>query len=119
MAAQVLFFKPRAFSNEWARAESWQSATAIPNVAVSEDADGEQARLFGAQTSGYVLLYDPRGHLLFSGGITASRGHAGDNAGESAILSILDGQHGPVTETRVYGCSLSSKCEALPKETVQ
>jgi len=84
----------------------WRSATAIPSVTVHEDPDGAQARLFGAETSGDVLLYDMRGQLMFQGGITGSRGHVGDNAGESSIISFLAGRETGLKKTPVYGCSL-------------
>jgi hypothetical protein len=112
VAAHVFFFKPAIFSNDWMRTDLWRSATAIPGVTVHEDLNGAQARLFGAETSGYVLLYDTNGQLLFRGGITGSRGHAGDNAGENAISSLLAGQAVSLKQTPVYGCSLLGKCEA-------
>ena len=49
------------------------------------DDDGAEARRFGAETSGQTLLYDARGALAFSGGITGARGHAGDNAGRASL----------------------------------
>jgi hypothetical protein len=115
VAAQVLFFKPGKFSGDWTRADLWRNAADIPGVAVHEDLDGAQARLFGAETSGYVLLYDTHGQLLFRGGITGSRGHAGDNAGENAIVSLLTGQDVSLKQTQVFGCSLLEKCEAPPE----
>ena len=112
VAAHVFFFKPEGFSNDWVQADLWRSAKAIPGVAVHEDTDGKQAQLFGAETSGYVLLYDTHGQLLFHGGITGSRGHAGDNAGEEAIVSLLAGKTVSLKQTPVYGCSLG-KCVAM------
>jgi hypothetical protein len=82
---------------------------------VEEDPNGAEAQLFGAETSGYVLLYDTLGQLLFKGGITGSRGHAGDNAGENAIVSLLTGQGASAKQAPVYGCSLIGECEALPE----
>jgi hypothetical protein len=38
------------------------------------DAEGVEMHRFGALTSGQTLVYDAAGRLLFSGGITASRG---------------------------------------------
>ena len=111
VAAHVLFFKPKNFSKDWMQTDLWRSAMAIPGVMVHEDSDGAQARLFGAETSGYVLLYDTHGQLQFEGGITGSRGHAGDNAGESAVASLLAGQVVGLQQTPVYGCSLLGKCD--------
>jgi hypothetical protein len=111
VTAQVWFFKPRQFSDEWTHSHLWQSAASIPNVAVHEDLDGAQASLFGAETSGYVLLYNNQGKLLFKGGITESRGHAGDNVGEDAIVSLVNGKKTDRNQTQVYGCSILDKCE--------
>src|SRR5208282_2963125 len=115
VAAHVVFFKPEIFSNDWVQTDLWRSAKAIPGVTVHEDSDGTQARRFGAETSGYVLLYDINGQLLFKGGITGSRGHAGDNAGENAVSSLLAGQAVSLRQTPVYGCSLLGKCEISPE----
>jgi len=65
----------------------------------------------GAETSGYVLLYDRSGQLRFRGGITAGRGHAGDNAGEDAVVALVTGRPASRQQTPVYGCSLVAKCE--------
>jgi hypothetical protein len=111
VAVQVWFFKPAGFPADWTRSDLWRSAAAIPGVTVQDDPEGAQARLFGAETSGYVLLYDPRGKLLFKGGITGSRGHAGDNAGEDAVVSLLAGQDTSLRQTPVYGCSLLGECK--------
>jgi hypothetical protein len=112
IAAQVWFFRPPGFSDDWVHAALWQSASAIPGVTTHEDPGGARAKEFGAETSGQVLLYDPQGTLLFKGGITSGRGHAGDNAGVDAIVAILDGKSAPVRETAVYGCSLLDDCAA-------
>jgi hypothetical protein len=117
VTAQVWFYKPSGFPANWARSDLWRSAAAIPGVTVHEDPNGTQARLFGAETSGYVLLYDSGGKLRFKGGITASRGHAGDNAGEDTIVSLLDGQKPILSQTPVYGCSLLGECRAPSQKT--
>jgi hypothetical protein len=115
VAARVLFFKPSNFSGDWVHSDLWKSAAAIPGVVVCEDTNGMQARLFGAETSGDVLLYDTHGQLLFNGGITGSRGHAGENDGENTIIARLQGQTVSLKQTPVYGCSLLGKCE-MPTE---
>jgi hypothetical protein len=111
IAAHIFFFRPPGYAADWTRTDLWRSAAAIPGVAVQDDVDDALARKFGAETSGYVLLYDTHGKLLFRGGITGSRGHAGDNAGETAIISLAMGQSTTVTQTPVYGCSLMNECQ--------
>jgi len=107
VTAHVLVFKPREFPAEWEKTDLWRAAAAIPGVRVRRDDDGGEARLFRAATSGQVVLYDAGGALRFSGGITPSRGHAGDSAGPDAIVAVLTG-NAPATgiRTPVFGCSL-------------
>jgi hypothetical protein len=108
-SARVLVYQPSQEPIEWSRAELWHAASAIPGVQVAEDRDAEIAASFGVYTSGQTLLYDPAGRLVFHGGITAFRGHSGDNAGRSTITGLLQGAIAapkvPFT-TRVFGCSL-------------
>ena len=65
-----------------------------------------EATRFGALTSGHVLLYGADAALLFSGGITASRGHVGENPGRSAIVTLLSGQRPERGRTPTFGCLL-------------
>jgi hypothetical protein len=116
--AYVLFVKPRGFSIEWEKTDLWSSAAAIPGVTVLRDDEGVEAIRFHAATSGQVTLYDAGGSLLFSGGITSARGHAGDNAGRTAIVSLLTRNEAERKETPVFGCALfaqGSEC-VLGKE---
>ena len=86
------------------RSELWTAAAAIPGVRVRRD-DGTEARRFGARVSGQVLAYDASGALRFSGGLTGSRGHEGDNAGRSAVEALLGGRPHAATSF-VFGCLL-------------
>jgi hypothetical protein len=104
--ASVLFYQPAGASEDWARTDLWSSAAANPGVAVAADVEGAEARRFGVRTSGHVVLYAPDGRRLFSGGITGSRGHAGDNAGHSALLALLTGAGSDTVEFPVFGCGL-------------
>ncbi|MDP9291775.1 MAG: hypothetical protein M3O82_05370 [Verrucomicrobiota bacterium] len=104
--ASVVFWKPENATAEWEQTELRREAAAVPGVHLLSDEDGREARRFGAQTSGHTLLYDGSGHLLFSGGITGSRGHAGDNAGRSAIVSLVNSGSADRNSTFVFGCSL-------------
>jgi hypothetical protein len=106
IAAYVLFATPKDASPDWEQTSLRNNAAAIPGVTVVTDIDGEEAAKFGGETSGHSLLFSPDGTLLFSGGITGSRGHAGDNAGESAIVSLALGSTPVRTRTLVFGCPL-------------
>lgn len=106
----VLFLTPKG-SPGWEETSLRHRAAAIPGVTVLSDIDGVEARLFGAETSGHALLFDAAGRRLFSGGITASRGHAGDNIGESAIVSLINGGRATRSTAFVFGCSLTGHLE--------
>jgi hypothetical protein len=118
--AHVLFIKPAGASPEWVETDLWESAAAIPGVRVTADEGGREAARFGAGASGLTLLYGASGRLLFSGGVTAARGHEGDNAGRDALASLLaadtDGTDVEL-ETPVFGCRLFDP-ECQGKETV-
>lgn len=115
VAAYVLFVKPKEAGRDWEDTNLRRSAEAIPGVKVVIDPDGAEAGRFGAKTSGHTLLFGADGQLLFSGGLTASRGHAGENAGENAILAILNNQTPARTRTLVFGCSLTNSARAESK----
>jgi hypothetical protein len=105
--AYVAFLAPRSQSRKWVRTGLWKAASAIPGAHAIEDEDGKEMRRFGARTSGQSLLYDAGGHLLFSGGLTISRGHEGANDGADAVLSLLRGAaFRPPLGAPVFGCSL-------------
>ncbi|HMJ91341.1 MAG TPA: hypothetical protein VK530_16080 [Candidatus Acidoferrum sp.] len=110
-------FFPTTTAHDWTTSSLRRNATAIPGVTVSDDPEGEQARLFGAETSGSVLLFDRAGKMIFHGGITSSRGHAGDNVGESAVLSLVVGEKTVVTQTPVFGCALLNAARDSSSET--
>ncbi len=114
VASYVLFVKPKEADHTWDNTSLRRSAEAIPGVKVIFDAGGVEARSFGAETSGHTLLFGTDGRLLFSGGITASRGHAGDNAGESAIVALVNNQTPARTQTLVFGCALANRSETEP-----
>jgi hypothetical protein len=109
--AYVIFVRPKGARSDWEDTDLRRSAEAIPGVQVIFDADGVEAHRFGAETSGHTELFGADGRLLFSGGITASRGHAGDNAGENAIVALLNKQTPVRTQTRVFGCALADRSE--------
>ncbi len=104
--ARVLFVRPGDFRPGWEQTALWRRAESIPGVEALADPDGAEARHFGARTSGHVLLFGADGRLLFSGGITGSRGHEGDNPGASAVRALLAGDSAARTTAPVFGCAL-------------
>jgi hypothetical protein len=105
VAAHVVFVVPPGADGVWTGSDLWDRAAAIPGVVRVRDSGSIAARLRSA-TSGQTLLYGRDGKLLFSGGITAARGHAGDNAGSEAIAALLLRGEGAGDRTMVFGCPL-------------
>ena len=106
VSVNVLFVRPKGVSDDWAHTSLRRIAESIPGVHVALDENGTEAKRFGAISSGYVVLYSPKGELLFSGGVTGSRGHAGQNPGEDAVIAQVNGHSLPLTHSQVYGCDL-------------
>ena len=115
--AYVAILRPNGLSEDWDVTGIRQAAMRIPGVKVIRDEAGREARSFGAQTSGQTFLYDGGGRLLFSGGITAARGHAGESVGRTAILSLLNHTPTSAPTSSVFGCSLSSPADQRWTET--
>lgn len=112
--AYVLFYSPRESGADWQDTDLRRTAAQIPGVTVLSDIDGAEAQRFGAETSGHTFLFDPNGRLLFNGGITASRGHSGDNAGESSVVSLINNRRSERANSFVFGCSLKDRNKQGP-----
>ena len=103
----ILTFLPRSAGHDWGPADGVRALGTMRGVHLIDDPGGEEAARFGALTSGLVALYAQDGRLLFRGGITAARGHEGDNRGEQALLGLIQGH--PSSSPRdlpVFGCPL-------------
>jgi hypothetical protein len=102
----IVFTVPEGLPSDWKQGDLWQSAKTLADVRVTTDRNGMESRRFCVTGSGHCLLYSPSGALLFSGGITASRGHDGENPGRLALLSLITTGHAVIDKTPVFGCSL-------------
>jgi hypothetical protein len=103
---QILVVTAATSAQDPEAASSWRRAAAIPGVAVCLDAGGIEARRFGIETSGHVVLFARDGELLFSGGITAGRGEAGASAGGEGLAALLNGRKALDRTAPVFGCPL-------------
>ena len=108
--ATVSFYEPDSKAETWENTANVKSARSIPGVRVVFDKNGKLANQFGAQTSGYTVLYSPAGKLLFSGGLTGSRGHLGDNAGFESALKLINVASASPVRTKAFGCELFDQC---------
>ena len=105
VSVQVSFIRPDGCSLQWVQGDLWRQAKAIPGVRVVVD-DGSEARRFGVRTSGQALIFGSDRRLLFSGGLTAGRGHQGDNAGLAAATRLAQAGAGKFESAPVFGCAL-------------
>lgn len=102
----VVFVEPKGWTDAQTKSNLWQIATRTVGVETLIDPLGRAAQRFGALTSGHVFLYSARGKLVFSGGITASRGHEGDNAGLAAAAGYVLSGKTALRSSHVFGCAL-------------
>ncbi len=91
---RIIFFKPAEKQLSWVEGDNLFAKARVlaanhNNVRVSIDEGGKESERFHAETSGFVVAYDAAGTLLYNGGITGSRGHEGDNAGEAVLRDVL------------------------------
>jgi hypothetical protein len=111
--ATVLFYDPDDGTKDWSKTATVDAAQAIPGVRVILDKEGRLAKRFAAETSGQTAVYGPDGKLLFSGGITGSRGHLGENQGFDLVLKVVRNESTvalPQRTTEVFGCGLFDQC---------
>jgi hypothetical protein len=106
LSINLLFTQPSSASPEWVKSSLWQQAQAIPASKTIVDFQSREARLFKLLTSGEIALYSPSGQLVFHGGITAARGHIGDNRGLNTIIALVNGRSDNTAKTQVFGCAL-------------
>lgn len=109
VSAHAVILRPDQVDQTWGNGAIRDQVGAIPGLAAREDAGGTEHRTFGARTSGEVFVFRPSGELLFHGGVTAGRGHAGPNAGTQALDNLLMGLAPRVRQTPVYGCGLECR----------
>jgi hypothetical protein len=102
----LVFTIPEGVPENWEKGNLWNYASSLPGVNIFRDPGGREAIRFGVTGSGHALLFAASGQLRFSGGITISRGHDGENPGCTAILSLVETGRASINHTPVFGCSL-------------
>ena len=120
----VVFTRPDGMTGDLTDSILYRQATKIRGATVVMDDSGTEARIFGAETSGHVFLFDAAGTRVFSGGITGARGHEGDNVGADAVLTSFT-QQGSAQRSQIasrptspiFGCGLFSRLLAAASPT--
>jgi hypothetical protein len=102
--AFVVFVKPSGTPQYWEESGLWDAAKKVPGLRVVSDEGGHLAQLFRATHSGQICLYR-RGRLVFHGGVTAGRGHSGQNVASESLARQLADARG-VSCSPVFGCPL-------------
>ncbi len=70
VSIQAVLLQPGEGREGWGQSEIEADLADLPRLRIRSDRGGGESRRFGVSTSGHVLLYDPEGRLIFSGGIT-------------------------------------------------
>lgn len=104
--ACVLIARPSGVPEDWEEGANLGAARRLPDNTLLLDPEGALAQRFGALNSGTVQAFDREGNRLFSGGITASRGHEGESLGSLSLLDIGAGKAPCVAAMPVFGCPL-------------
>lgn len=107
----VLATVPAQHDAPWTESNNIRHSQQLPNVKVVIDVGGRESHKFGVASSGHVMAFAPTGELLFSGGVTQSRGHEGNNVGRASLVRALAKNEAQTAlQIPVFGCRL-----CLPK----
>lgn len=112
----IVLVAPKACEGDRVASTIEEQAGSLPGAEVTTDADGTETRRFHVRTSGHLVLYGSDGRLLFSGGITQGRGHAGDSFGRRGVLALLRNEEIAPKTAPVFGCSLFGTDSELETE---
>jgi hypothetical protein len=91
---------------QWQNTRLLSRAKELSEQHLHFDIGGVEANRFAARTSGTVLMFDEHGRRLYSGGITAARGHEGPNVGAESVAKLISGTSEPMVELPPLGCRL-------------
>lgn len=105
--ATIVFWQPASSSKSdtsgWTTTPVIEKAKGIESLQIVMDPDGVESSLFGANTSGHCIAFSASGELLYSGGITSSRGHTGNNIGLESLIQAIQTGHAQKS-LPVFGC---------------
>jgi hypothetical protein len=83
-----------AVDSEWLTSKVMQHIERMQSqyatyIDVFLDKDGSESERFEATVSGHCMYFNRQGQKVFSGGITASRGHVGDNDARYRLMELI------------------------------
>jgi hypothetical protein len=112
----VQFYYPADKTPEWAKeSDLYKKLSLFKDWHLRLDQAGGQAFAWGAMTSGYAIMVNKQGNVIFNGGLTVTRGHRGENIGKSGLKKAISfySELSPDTPLQgpTFGCSLFSNHE--------
>lgn len=103
---KVIFSIPEGFSNDWAKeSRLYKNASFLGEKNLVLDKDEFNSKLFNIKTSGHLLIYNSKRELIYSGGVTGSRAHEGDNLYSDNALKAIETNSSQ--EGEVFGCPVA------------
>jgi len=95
--------------------DAWMKAQKAAPTAVLMDEDGVIGQVYGARTTPHIFIIDPKGMLVYAGGIDSIASARADdikaatNYVNQALGEVLGGKPVSTASTRPYGCSIKYK----------
>jgi len=114
LGVQIYVYRPPDESPDWAGDDRLGLERRFGATRVLVDGGGSVAARLGCLTSGSVVLYGADGVARYWGGITTGRGHAGDNVGSDAILTVVRGDTPAIASAPVFGCPITAGHSVTP-----
>jgi peroxiredoxin len=97
---------------EPAKLVAWQKQRKLDPTAVLMDEQGDAGRAYGARTTPHMYIVDPRGKLVYAGGIDSIPSSSQSdipkavNYVRQALAEAVAGKPITAATTRPYGCSI-------------
>ncbi|WP_205736807.1 thioredoxin family protein [Acidovorax cavernicola] len=95
--------------------DTWMKSQKAAPTAVLMDEDGVIGQVYGARTTPHIFIIDPKGTLVYAGGIDSIASARVDdiktatNYVNQALGEVLGGKPVSMASTRPYGCSIKYK----------
>ncbi len=95
--------------------DTWMKSQKAAPTAVLMDEDGVIGQVYGARTTPHIFIIDPKGMLVYAGGIDSIASARADdiktatNYVNQALGEVLGGKPVSTASTRPYGCSIKYK----------
>jgi AhpC/TSA family len=95
--------------------EAWMHEHSSAPTAVLMDEDGVIGRAYGARTTPHIFIVDPKGTLVYAGGIDSIASarlediKTAANYVNQALGEVFDGKAISAATTRPYGCAIKYK----------